>query len=235
MATKVGTLVKLKIGTIFMVGEMSNSMASVAALIEVSSKASGRASNFEYGRIAETLSASSIGSSDAAIATYNFKQALAAQKAGTKVEIAITEYTSGAAPVAGAIIISGTVLIGNVSQENPDNEKLTFSLEMTFDGFSRVETNPATDFLAYSFPEQTGEATINTGAHTVAIEVANGIDVTGLIATFIASGLSVVDVSDAVQTSGTTVNNFTNPVVYTITAADGSTEQDWTVTVTVAS
>ena len=234
MATKVGTLVKMKIGTIFMVGEMSSSMASVATLIEVSSKASARASNFEYGRIAETLSVSSIGSSNAGIATYNYKNALAAQVAGTKVEVSITEFTSGAAPVSGAIIISGTVLISNVQQDNPDNDKLTFSLDMTFDGASRVETNPATDFLAYSFPEQTGAATIDTGAHTIAIEVENGTDVTGLIATFIGSGLSVVDVSDAVQVSGTTANNFTTPVVYTITAADGSTEQDWTVTVTVA-
>ena len=235
MSTKVGTLVKMKIGTIFMVGEMSSTMASVAALIEISSKASGRASNFEYGRISETLSVSSIGSTNAAIATYNYKQALAAQVAGTKVEIAITEYTSAAAPVAGAIIISGTALISNVNSENPDNEKLTFSLDMTFDGASRVETNPATDFLDYTFPEQTGPATISTGAHTVAIEVANGTSVSALVATFIASGLSVVDVSDVVQVSGTTANDFTSPVVYTITAADGSTEQDWTVTVTVAS
>ena len=235
MSTKVGTLVKMKIGTIFMVGEMSTSMASVANLIEVSSKASARASNFEYGRIAETLSVSSIGSTDAAIATYNFKQAKAAQVAGTKIEVSITEYTSGAAPVAGATMISGTCLISNVAFEDPDNDKLTFSLDMTFDGSSRIETNPATDFLGYTFPEQTGPATISTGAHTVAIEVANGTDVTGLIATFIASGLAVVDVSDTVQVSGTTANNFTSPVVYTITAADGSTEQDWTVTVTVAS
>ena len=235
MATKVGTLVKMKIGTIFMVGELSASMASVVNLIEVSSKASARASNFEYGRIAETLSVSSIGSTNANIATYNYKNAIAAVVAGTKIEVSMTEYTSAGAPVAGAIMISGTCLISNIQQENPDNDKLTFSLDMTYDGLSRVETNPATDFLAYSFPEQTGPATISTGAHTVAIEVASGTDVTGLIATFIASGLAVVDVSDVVQVSGTTANDFTSPVVYTITAADGSTEQDWTVTVTVAS
>ena len=35
------------------------------------------------------------------------------------------------------------------------------------------------------------------------------------------------------QTSGVTVNDFTSPVVYTVTAEDG-TEQDWTVTVTCA-
>lgn len=233
MATKVGTLVKMKIGTIFMVGEMSSSMASVAALIEVSSKASARASNFEYGRVAETLSVSSIGSTNAGIATYNFKQALAAQVAGTKIEVSITEYTTAPLPVAGAIMISGTCLISNVQQDNPDNEKLTFSLDMTFDGSSRVETNPATDFLGFTFPEISGSATIDTGAHTVAVNVVNGTTVTALIATFIGSGSSVVDVSDVVQVSGTTANNFTTPVTYTITAADGTTEQDWTVTVTV--
>lgn len=235
MATKVGTLVKVKIGTIFMVGESSLSMASVANLIEVSSKASGRASNFEYGRISETISISSIASTDASIGTYNWKAAQAAQVAGTKVEVCFTEYNTAGAPVASAIIVSGTALISNVAFDGPDNDKLTFSMDLTFDGASRVETNPATDFLAYSMSEQTGAATIDTGAHTVAIEVANGTTVTALVATFIASGLSVVDVADAVQTSGTTANNFTSPVTYTITAADGSTEQDWVVTVTVAS
>jgi hypothetical protein len=235
MATKVGTLVKIKIGTIFMVGESSLSMASVANLIEVSSKASGRASNFEYGRVAETLNITSIASTNATIGTYNWKAAQAAQVAGTKVEAAFTEYNAAGAVVSGAIIVSGTCLIGNVNFDGPDNDKLTFSMDLTFDGASRVETNPATDFLGYSMSEQTGPATIDTGAHTVAIEVENGTNVTALVASFIGSGLSVVDVSDDVQVSGTTANDFTSPVVYTITAADGSTEQDWTITVTVAS
>ena len=37
-----------------------------------------------------------------------------------------------------------------------------------------------------------------------------------------------------VQISGTTANNFTSPVTYTVTAADSST-QNYTVTVTIAS
>ena len=234
MATKIGTLVKIKIGTIALVGETSSNLASVVNVIDVSSKASNRTTNVEYGRVAETISVSSIASTDASIGTYNWKAAHAAIVAGTKVEVSLTEYTSAGVPVVSAIMISGTAVISNVAFDNPDNEKLTFSMDMAFDGLVRVETNPASDFLAYSFPEQTGAATIDTGAHTVAIEVENGTDVTGLIATFIGSGLSVVDVSDTVQVSGTTANNFTAPVVYTITAADGSTEQDWTVTVTVA-
>jgi len=102
---------------------------------------------------------------------------------------------------------------------------------INFDVYARDET----DFLTYIMAEQTGEATINDSLHTVAIEVANGTTVTALIATFTANPGAIVDVGDVVQVSGTTANDFTAPVVYTVTAIDGSTEQDWTITVTVAS
>jgi len=56
--------------------------------------------------------------------------------------------------------------------------------------------------------------------------------VTNRIATFTTTGTSV-KVGSTVQVSGSTSNNFTTPVVYTVTAADSST-QDYTVTVSVA-
>ena len=141
MSTKVATLVKIKIATIFMVGELSTTMASVVNLIDISSKASNRASNFEYGRLAETLSVSSIATTDASASTSNWKQAQAAEVAATKVAVTISEYNSGGSLVSGAIIISGTALISNVNLEAPDNEKLTFSLDLTFDGATTVATN----------------------------------------------------------------------------------------------
>ncbi len=141
MATKVATLVKIKIATRFMVGELSTSMASVVNLIEISSKASGRASNFEYGRLAETLSVSSIATTDASIGTENWKQSQAAEVAATKVAVTISEYDSGGSLESGAIIITGTALISNVALESPDNDRLTFSLDLTFDGATSVGTN----------------------------------------------------------------------------------------------
>jgi len=57
--------------------------------------------------------------------------------------------------------------------------------------------------------------------------------VTALVATFTASAGSSVTVGSTIQVTGTTSNNFTSPVVYTVTAADIST-QDYTVTVTVS-
>lgn len=75
--------------------------------------------------------------------------------------------------------------------------------------------------------------TIDEPAKTVALTVPNGTNVTAMVATFTATGASV-KVGTTVQTSATTANDFTGPVTYTVTAADGSTAA-YTVTVTVAS
>jgi hypothetical protein len=75
--------------------------------------------------------------------------------------------------------------------------------------------------------------TINETDKTIAVTMPFGTDVTALVATFTTTGSSV-QVGSTVQTSGVTANNFTSPVVYTVTAADGST-QDYTVVVTVPS
>jgi hypothetical protein len=72
---------------------------------------------------------------------------------------------------------------------------------------------------------------IDQDAHTVALTVPFGTDVKHLVATFTTTGASV-KVGSTTQTSGSTVNDFTDPVTYTVTAGDSST-QDYTVTVTV--
>jgi hypothetical protein len=72
---------------------------------------------------------------------------------------------------------------------------------------------------------------IDEATHTVAVTVPLGADLTALVATFSGSAEASVFIGAVPQVSGVTVNNFTNPVVYTITADDGST-QDYTVTVT---
>ncbi|MBJ6360759.1 cadherin-like beta sandwich domain-containing protein [Paenibacillus sp. GCM10012307] len=86
---------------------------------------------------------------------------------------------------------------------------------------------------SFSFAEQTGSALIDSTAHTVSIEVASGTDLTGLTATFSLSAGATATIGPVTQSSGVTVNNFTNPVTYVVTAADGS-QQNWTVNVSVA-
>jgi len=90
------------------------------------------------------------------------------------------------------------------------------------------------NILSFSFAEQTGAATIDVINHKVDIEVANGTDLTNLVATFTISDLATIDIGGTSQVSGMTANDFSNPVTYTITAED-DTQQDWVVTVTISS
>lgn len=89
--------------------------------------------------------------------------------------------------------------------------------------------SPLKAITAFSLSESVG--TINETDKTIAVNLPAGTDVTALIATFTTTGVSV-KVGETFQASGETANNFTNPVVYTVTAAD-TTTQDYTVNLTV--
>ncbi len=76
-------------------------------------------------------------------------------------------------------------------------------------------------------------ATVTVATHTVTATVPSNTVLTNLVATFTLSPLATAKIATTPQVSGTTANDFTNAVVYTITAEDLST-QTWTVTVTKA-
>jgi formylglycine-generating enzyme required for sulfatase activity len=92
-----------------------------------------------------------------------------------------------------------------------------------------VALSSAKAITAFSLQGVVG--TINETGKTIAVTMPFGTDVTALVATFITTGASVKVVS-TVQISGTTANNFTSSVTFTVTAADATT-QDYVVTVTV--
>ena len=75
--------------------------------------------------------------------------------------------------------------------------------------------------------------TVDSGSHTIALTVPCLTTLTALVATFELSTSATAEVGSTAQVSGTTANDFTSPVTYTVTAEDGST-QDFIVTVTVA-
>jgi hypothetical protein len=85
---------------------------------------------------------------------------------------------------------------------------------------------------AFSFASPAATGTIDESAKTIAVSLPAGTAVTALVATFTTTGASV-KVGAAAQASGATANDFTSPVTYTVTAADGSTAS-YVVTVTVA-
>lgn len=91
------------------------------------------------------------------------------------------------------------------------------------------DDNSITDF---KFDKISTKTTIDQSAGTISVVVPYGTNLTNLKATFTASQFTTVSVGSTQQTSGTTENNFTGPVVYTVTANDGSA-RNYTVTVSV--
>jgi formylglycine-generating enzyme required for sulfatase activity len=88
---------------------------------------------------------------------------------------------------------------------------------------------------AFSFTTATNSAlssdvTATISGTDITAIVPSGTDKTALVATFTTTGESVT-VSDTKQVSGTTANDFSSAVTYTVTATDSST-QDYTITVT---
>ncbi|MEO1259940.1 MAG: DUF6242 domain-containing protein [Bacteroidota bacterium] len=89
---------------------------------------------------------------------------------------------------------------------------------------------------AYDIPELNVDFTIDeaTGMITHAGELPMGTDVGALIAVFSFSNGASVQVSGFDQVSGVTVNDFTDPVVYTVTSEDMTLETEYTVKVVVS-
>ena len=97
---------------------------------------------------------------------------------------------------------------------------------------SEAPLSPAKAITAFKITSPV-EATgvITEAAHTIAITVPYATNTAHLVATFTTTGASV-EVGTTVQKSGETANNFTSPMIYTVTADDATT-QNYMVTVTV--
>jgi hypothetical protein len=86
-------------------------------------------------------------------------------------------------------------------------------------------------FAAANNPGLGSDVTTTISDTSLAATVPFGTDVTTLVATFQVIGESV-RIGHKAQISSATPNDFTRPVVYTVTAVDGTT-RDFTVTVTI--
>ncbi|HRS66675.1 MAG TPA: hypothetical protein P5519_12405, partial [Spirochaetia bacterium] len=112
-----------------------------------------------------------------------------------------------------------------------DGSTATYTVEVTV-----AQPSSAKDITAYSLTDGTynfvGVIDENaTPNPTITVSIPAAIGRTNLIATFtLSDSHAVAKVGDTVQVSGTTQNNFTNPVNYVVTAQDNTTK---TYTVTV--
>ncbi|MGD0585259.1 MAG: ice-binding family protein, partial [Oryzomonas sp.] len=154
---------------------------------------------------------------------------------GTTVTAMVATFTTtGASVKVGAVAqTSGTTANNFITPvaytvTAADSTTATYTVNVT------IAPNTAKAITAYSFAGFAGAAgTINEAAKTIAVTMPKGTNVTALVATFTATGSSVT-IGSAVQASTATANDFTNPVTYTVTAADSS-KALYIVTVTVNS
>jgi len=88
----------------------------------------------------------------------------------------------------------------------------------------------ANAFVTFSLPGQISSV-INQGAHTIVVTMPFGIKLDSLVtALFTISPSATIKIGTVNQVSGQTLNNFSSPITYTITAENGTQIQDWTVT-----
>jgi len=89
-----------------------------------------------------------------------------------------------------------------------------------------VAANPTKAITSFVFATPAATGTVTEASHSIAVTVPFGTNLTALVPSIIHTGATINPVNAAAQ-------NFTNPVTYTVTAADGST-QAYTVTVSLA-
>jgi cysteine-rich repeat protein len=209
-----------------------NSTKTYTVTVSVASNSAKDLTSFKF------AAASNSGLSGDVVGTIN----------GTSISATVPNGTNIAALVASFNTTGVSVTVGGVAQTSgvtPNNFTSPVAYTVTAaDASKKVYTvtvaiapSSAKAITSYSFLSANNptigmdvNATIN--GTTIAATVPSGTDVAALVATFATSGQSVT-ISGVAQMSGLTADNFLNPVAYTVTAADGST-QTYTVTVTVA-
>jgi hypothetical protein len=146
-----------------------------------------------------------------------------------------TFVTTGDSVMVGSAVQTSAVAPGNdftspveYIVNAADGTTATYSVTVT------VALNFAKEMTAFSFAGITDAVgTIDEAAKTIAVPVPFGTDVTALVSTFTTTGASVI-VGNLVQTSNAAPgNDFSSPVDYLVTAADG-TNATYTVTLTPA-
>jgi hypothetical protein len=92
----------------------------------------------------------------------------------------------------------------------------------------RVTTGPKsleTDITGFSIPQLIGPALIDYSSHTVVGTVAFGTDLSARVPTINVSQGATIDPASGV------ITDFSAPVSYTVTAQDGTTRQDWEISI----
>ncbi|MFL5730466.1 MAG: DUF5018 domain-containing protein [Cytophagaceae bacterium] len=154
---------------------------------------------------------------------------------GTDVTGLVANFTSS---LGSTVSVSGTT---QVSGTTPNDFTNPVSYTVTAEDGSFVSymvsvtkaLSNAKAIITYNFSSLSVTGTIDQTNKAIDLTVPSGTDVSALVADFTVSALATIKVGSIVQTSGSTANDFSSPVVYTVIAEDGSMV-NYTVTVTIA-
>jgi len=143
---------------------------------------------------------------------------------------------TGALPAGVTFNAATGVLSGTPAAGNSGTYPLVFRASNAFShptqNFTLTVTTAPSAKAITAFSLNSVAGMINETAKTITVVLSAKTSVAALVATFTTTGDSI-RVGSTVQASGITPNDFTNPVVYTVTAADATT-QDYEVKVIVA-
>lgn len=150
-----------------------------------------------------------------------------------------SDFSGGVATIKFTYAFVGTfnaVVIANNHTANGNTVKNVRSATQTITLTSNKDAMSAfslTDNTTDSKNPVTFDGVISGNNIAVTLPYANKGSITKLVATFTTSPFSSVTVGSTAQVSGTTVNDFTNPVIYTVKSSDGTASQNYTVTTTI--
>jgi hypothetical protein len=130
---------------------------------------------------------------------------------GSRVSVAGVEQVSGRTPND----FSGPV---EYVVEGSDGARVAYVVRVTA---AQEALSAEKSFTSFSFQSPGAAAVIDEGRWIVHARVADGTELSSLIAVFTTTG-ACVRVAGKVQESGVTVNDFSSPVEYEVVAEDGS-------------
>ena len=124
-----------------------------------------------------------------------------------------------------------------VSQDFTGEVTYTVTAEdgSTRDWIINVENAPNSETDILSFSIEGSNATVNSGSQTITMNApAGSFDIYNALASFTLSPGASAAIAGETQISGTTYNDFTEVLTFTVTAEDGVTTQDWTININIA-
>lgn len=170
-------------------------------------------------------------SSPAATGTITGQNVLVSVPTNTVLTKLVPQFTVSPGAV---VTVSGQVQVSGVTSQDFTSSvvyRITASDQTSQDYSVQVVPAPssAKAFTTFGFMSPSASGVIS--GTNIAVVVPSGTGLTALVAVFSTTGAQV-QVGSVTQVSGTTSNDFTHPVTYKVTAADGSM-QTYTVTVSV--